>query len=69
MFKEPIYQSCNKSHGEYCLREWVDPATIPDWDNIDVCDSEIKDTAAVCVYGGCPGGWWSGLSQDRREIS
>ena len=51
MYKEPIYQSCNKSHGEYCLKEWVDPATIPnqtDWDNIDVCDSEM--ILLLCVY-------------------
>ena len=54
MYKEPIYQSCNKSHGEYCLKEWVDHATIPnqtDWDNIKVCDSEIIiRILLLCVY-------------------
>ena len=25
--KEFLYQSCNSSHGEYCLKEWVDPGS------------------------------------------
>lgn len=25
--KEFLYQSCNKSHGVYCLKEWADPTS------------------------------------------